>query len=138
MEQQEIDTRERELMDQYVRARTKSDELNRLKSEAQEILKKAEEEIVQYLSDCNKKSTGKYEDLGLLTIVEPTPRPRFDEENKPAVFDFLRMNGGDSCIKEGIHPSTFSSFIREKIMAGVQIPEFIQVYYQPQVQYRKP
>jgi len=132
------DVRERELFERYARARFWKDEMSRLKTRAEEELEKATNLIVEYLNDCGKKSTGRYDDLGLLTVKAPTPRPKYAEENKARVYEFVRENGGEACIKEAIHPGTFASFLKEKLAEGTVIPEFIEIYYQPSVMYTKP
>lgn len=131
------DTRERELFEIYIKARRSKEELERLKARAEEELAKATSELVTYMTDLNKK-TVKYNDLGAVTVKVPTPRPSFDQENKEKVFAYVRENGGADCIKEGIHPSTFSSFIKEKLAEGAQIPDFIEVFYQTSLAYTKP
>lgn len=137
-QKQATDWRERAVLQAYCRARQWKEDLEALKTKAEKQLEDATNAIVNYLDDAGKKSTGKYDDLGSVTVKAPTPRPKFDEANRELMYQFIRENGGEACIKSAIHPSTFSSFVREKIENGIQIPEFIQIFYQPSVMYSKP
>lgn len=135
--QNPVDARERELFQNYTRARAWRDDLKTLKSRAETELEQAEYALVTYMTDLNKK-TVKYNDLGTITVKAPTPRPKFEEERRAEVFQFVRENGGGACIKEGIHPSTFSSFVKELLVQGREIPDCIEVFYQTSVVYTKP
>ena len=133
-----IQQRERELFEAYVTARRKKDKLSQEKSAAEIELADATNKIVTYLIENKKKSTGKYDDIGQLTVLEPTPRAKYDKENEPQVFEWVRAAGGEAIIKPTIHPATFASFIREKISAGESLPDFMEIYSQPSVRYLQP
>ena len=91
-------------------------------------------EIVQLMVDSNLK-TVKFDDLGSITLLEPTPRPKYAKESEATVFEFVTKNGGEGIIKPSIHPSTFSSFIKELLKNGTSIPDYIQVFFQPSIRY---
>ena len=126
--------RARQVVEKYVECRNKKDVLSKAKSEAENNLIAATVELVTYMADSNLKSM-KFDDLGQVVSKEPIPRPSYEKESEEAVMAFVRANGGSDLIKIGIHPSALSSFIREKLGEGVQIPECIKVFYQPVVSY---
>lgn len=134
----EKDSRERELLAEYVKHRKKKEALDADLAETNAALEKATADLIEYLTDQEKKSTGKYKDLGSLTVKEPTPRAKFQKEMEDQVFEFIRQEGGAAMIKPTIHSGTFSSFIKELLQAGRPIPNIIEVYYQPSVMYKKP
>lgn len=131
-------TREKSMLKKYVRLRRTLDRVAVFQKKINEEFDLAQTELINYLTDMGKKSTGKYEELGSVTIVEAKALANYKKENEEKVWDFIRANHGEDCIKTAIHPSTFRGFVREMIGAGVKIPEFIEIYYQPQVKYFKP
>lgn len=133
----ETDSKTRELMEKYVLLRTKKDQFEAQLSPVNIDLEAVKNEIIKHLDDLNIK-TVKYEDLGAITVKAPKPRPSFEQENKPAVWEFLKKNGGADCIKEGIHAATFSSFVTELLEKGIAIPAFIDIFYQPTLTYTAP
>lgn len=127
----------REYVEKYVDLRKEKEALTERLSEINAVMDALVKNMVTHMHDLNIK-TVKYDDLGSLTVKEPTPRPKYEKEVEEQVFDFIRTNGGEGCIKLAIHPATFSSFIKEKLASGTMIPDFIEVYYQPSVMYKKP
>ena len=127
-------TTERQVAEKYVIIRRRLDdakaEASRLESELAAQIKF----MSDYFTDRNLKTLA-FSDLGRITMKAPTPRAKFGKENQPSVFEFVTLNGGADCIKPTIHSSTFSSFIRELIEKGINIPAIIEVYYQPTFNY---
>lgn len=121
-----------ELVRDYVRKRIRKDELSASKSEAELELTSAKKTLSDYMLDIGVKSV-KFDDLGHIMLKAPTPRPNYKKEDEAAVFDFVATNNGSAIIKTSIHPSSFSSFIKEKIEEGIDIPEIIDVYMDPNI-----
>lgn len=132
------DSRERELLEAYVVARTKREMLEAQSTSAYKEMETAKNKLVDYLQDMNKKSTGSYADLGSVLITEPMPSVKVPEEKKAEQMIYVRNIGAGACIKEQIHHATFSSLIRERLDKGESIPEFVEITYISQVKYSKP
>ncbi len=138
VQEQQIDTREKQLLEAYVMARKKKDELERLSGAAGTELEKAKNELVDYLMDAGKKSTGRYDNLGSVLVTEPIPSIKIKEGFRDEQMKFVREIGAGACIKEQIHHATFASLIRERIEKGEGTPDFVEIFYIPQVKYLKP
>ena len=138
MEEQSMDTRERELLKNYVDARQKEELLRAETTAAYKGMEAAKNQLVEYLQDMNKKSTGNYADLGSVLITEPIASVSVPEEKRADQFIFLKEIGAAAVIKETVHHATFASLIRERLENGEPIPEFVKIAYVPQVKYSKP
>lgn len=134
----QIETRERELLSAYVTARNKREMLEAQSASAYKEMEAAKSAIVTYLEDQNKKSTGNYSDLGSLVITEPIASFKIPEENKDAIYPWVKEIGAQAVIKEQIHHATLQSLLRERNESGQGIPDFVTVVYVAQVKYIKP
>lgn len=140
----ETKDRQRELIERYAVLRAKKSDLEARLAEINCELSGSEEnpggltaEIATFMQDSSLK-TIKFDDLGSVTLLAPTPRPKYEKENEQDVFDFVSKNGGNGLIKPTIHPSSFTSFIKELLEKGENLPEYIKVFYQPALRYLKP
>ena len=127
---------EKELIVEYVQKRKEHEELKQRASEAFNRLSEITQKLVEYMEDTGATSTAKYEGLGRVSLQSPILHAKFDEENRPIVFDFLRKNGMDDVIKETVHHSTLSSFIAGLIKEGKPIPPFISTTYRKTIRFK--
>lgn len=132
------DTRERELLKEYVTARTDKEQFEAKASAAGKEMETAKNKLVEYLEDMGKKSTGKYDDLGSLLIKEPIATFKVQEDHKDEIPDWVKSIGAEKVIKETINFQTLQSLFRERIDKSESIPDFVEIRYVPQVAYNKP
>lgn len=135
---------QREMIERYAKLRREKESLEAKLSEINKELRGTEDDpggleakIAQFMEDSDLK-TVKYDDLGSVTLKAPTPRPTYAKENEAKVFEYVSAQGAVQIIKSTIHPGTFSAFIKEILAKGETLPEFIEVYYQPSLMYKKP
>ena len=131
-------SREKELLQNYVTARQKEENLRAQVSAAYKELESAKNSLVDYLNDAGKKSTGKYDDLGSVLITDPIPSFKVPDDKKDSVPIWVKEIGAGSVIKETIHHATLSSLFRERMDKNESIPEYVEIFYVPQVKYSKP
>lgn len=127
---------EKELVVEYVQKRKAYKELKQRASEAYEQLNQITQKIIEYMEDTGATATAKYDGLGRLSLKSPQLYAKFEEEDRGAVFDFLRENGMDDVIKETVHHSTLSSFIAGLIKEGKPIPPFISTSYKKNLSFQ--
>lgn len=132
------DSRERELLTNYVNARKKEERLDAEKSAAYKEMKEAESRLITFLDDMGKKSTGTYPDLGSVLKTDPIMNAKVSEENKAKQFEYLKETGAAAVIKETVNYQTFGALIRERSEKGESIPDFVEITYVPQIKYSKP
>lgn len=136
--EQIVDTRERQLLAAYVEARNIKESWDAGAKEAGKKLMEAEREVIDYLTDAGKKSTGAYDELGSVAITDPIFTARVEEGRNAEAYEYVRRLGAGACIKETIHHATFTSLMREQAEKGTALPDFVKVFYVPQVKYNKP
>lgn len=124
---------EKEMLVDYVNARKRYDELKSLASQAYTEVERATEKLLEYMEDIGTTSTAKYEGLGRVKVSKPILSVKFDEEHRKDLYDYLRREGLEDCIKESVHHATLSSIIRQKIQEGENVPEFIIPSYRKNI-----
>jgi hypothetical protein len=134
----QVESRERELLRAYVESRSKEEMAKATASAATKETEAAKNKLVEYLNDAGKKSTGSYPDLGSVLITDPVASISVPEEHRAEQFAFLHEIGADAVIKETVHHATFASLIKERLDTNQPVPEFVKIFYIPQVRYSKP
>ena len=118
---------ERSLLEDYILHKTKvAQKEDELKS-AKEYLRIAQERLIQYLSDRQMTSTGKYEDLGGVSLRSFNTY-KVSEENQDQLLQFIQQNGYEGVIKQSIHHKTLDRVLNELIEEGRALPEFVESY----------
>jgi len=74
-------------------------------------------------------------EFGLLKAYEPKLRLSIKKEDKPRFYQWLRDNGLGAIIKEepSVHAATLSATMKEEILNGREVPEYVNVFWQPDV-----
>lgn len=118
---------ERSLLEDYLLHKTKvAHKEDELKS-AKEYLRIAQERLIQYLSDRQMTSTGKYEDLGSVSLRSFNTY-KVPEEAQQDLLKFIEDNGYQDVIKQSIHHKTLDRVLNELIEEGRALPEFVESY----------
>lgn len=118
---------ERSLLEDFINRKNevanKEEELKATK----EQLRKAQEQLIQFLSDRQMTSTGKYEDLGCVSLRSFNTY-KVTEGNQDQLMGFIQENGYEGVIKQSIHHKTLDRVLNELIEEGKALPEFVETY----------
>ena len=121
-------TTERDLVAQFRRAKEKRDNLKDDLKDAQAEYDMTESRLIELLESNSAISTAKYEGLGYAQIQKPRLYASCKEENMERLFDFLREKAREDLIKTTVMPQTLSSFVKECIETGIEIPDYVSYY----------
>jgi len=126
-------TTERDLFAQFRRAKEKRDNLKDDLKDAQAEYDMTESRLIELLESNSAISTAKYEGLGYAQIQKPRLYASCKEENMERLFDFLREKAREDLIKTTVMPQTLSSFVKECIETGIEIPDYVSYYLKPSI-----
>ena len=126
-------TTERDLVAQFRRAKEKRDNLKDDLKDAQAEYDMTESRLIEFLESNSAISTAKYEGLGYAQIQKPRLYASCKEENTERLFDFLREKAREDLIKTTVMPQTLSSFVKECIETGIEIPDYVSYYLKPSI-----
>ena len=126
-------TTERDLVAQFRRAKEKRDNLKDDLKAAQAEYDMTESRLIELLESNSAISTAKYEGLGYAQIQKPRLYASCKEENMERLFDFLREKAREDLIKTTVMPQTLSSFVKECIETGIEIPDYVSYYLKPSI-----
>ena len=126
---------ERELLEKYCECRRKVATMKEALDEASAAFDQAEERLLNLMELEGKKKTAEYAGIGFLAIEKPSVYASCAEENKPALFDYLRSIGRDDIIKETVNAKSLSSVVKENLEAGTGVPECISYYLKQTVKF---
>ena len=87
-----------------------------------------ESELLELLQAQNKDSSAKYSDLGHVTICKPILYASCPKENEDKLFSYLRKENRGDLVREAVNSRSLSSYIKELIDAGNDVPDFISYY----------
>lgn len=134
----DINYREKELLSDYVLARKKEERLSAEKSSAYKEMMKAQGELMAFLDDMEKKSTGQYTDLGMFSVTNPIATFKVPDDKKDLIYPWVHEIGAEAVIKETIHHATLQSLLRERYDKNESIPDYIEINFIPQARYTAP
>ena len=126
-------TTERDLVAQFRRAKEKRDNLKDDLKAAQVEYDMTESRLIELLESNSAISTDKYEGLVYEQIQKPRLYASCKEENMERLFDFLREKAREDLIKTTVMPQTLSSFVKECIETGIEIPDYVSYYLKPSI-----
>jgi hypothetical protein len=127
------ESNERDLTEKVFNLREQKRILSDQVKETNEALERAEYELMELLRDQSKEATATYQGLGYITICKPRLWASITEENKPSAFRWLESQGLSDVIKQTVNQMTLSSLVRERIEGGLEVPECVTYYLQPQL-----
>ena len=96
-------------------------------------LETTKQAILEMFETQDKERTATYDGVGFISRTKPRLYASCREENKPALFDYIREEGREDLIKENVNPQTLSSFVTELIENGKAVPECISYILKPGV-----
>jgi len=96
-----------------------------------------EAELIEYMNERDMRRTATFDGVGHATLERPRLYASVTEENKPAVFGWLNAIGRGDLIKETVHPSTLSTFVKEMQQEGKEVSDKISVYLKTKILLKK-
>lgn len=126
---------EKELVLEYSRAKEEVESLEESLKKAKDRFDKAQAKLVEELQTKGASQTAKYDGIGLITILKPLIGAR--SVNEDALFDYLKQIGRDDLMKMSVHHKTLSSFVKEMLDEGRDIPDFIEYWFKPSTRITK-
>lgn len=124
---------ERDLLCRFKCAKQRRDELKDALKKAQEDFEQEESQLIEFLEANSAISTAKYEGIGYAQIQKPRLYASCRQENMDRLFNFLKEQDREDLIKTTVMSQSLSSFTKECIEQGQEIPEFISYYLKPTV-----
>lgn len=103
----------------------------------QERLDKTEKELIELLDAQGKKRSASYEGIGSVTRVEPQLRVSIRKGGERSLFDYLKSDNREDLIKTTVHASSLSTYCKELIKKGKELPPGTNHYFQEWLQFHK-
>lgn len=120
MSNQRLQILAREFAELKERKERLSDEL----SECEAELKKISTELLPQAMDDNEIEKFTVEGVGTI-YTQMKVYAYVKKENEAKFHNWLRENGHGDLIKEYVFPATLSSFAKEQLEGGVELPDFL-------------
>ncbi|MDX9702401.1 MAG: hypothetical protein RBU23_05070 [Candidatus Auribacterota bacterium] len=124
---------ERDLLIELKRTKERLDALKDAQTQAQLDYDNAVFSMIEFLESHSAVSTAKYEGIGYAQIQKPRLYASCTQNNLDNLFTFLRDKGRDDLIKTIVQPQSLSSFVKECIENGIEVPECISYYLKPSI-----
>jgi len=124
---------ERDLLIEFKRTKERLKALKEAQKHAQADYDHAVFQLIEFLESHSAVSTAKYQGIGYAQIQKPRLYASCTEDNLEKLFSFLRQEGRDDLIKTIVAPQSLSSFTRECIENGIEVPECINYYLKPSI-----
>lgn len=119
---------ERDLVIEYRDASKQHKKSEEEAKAASKLKEKAQFALIEYLEDKGAKSTAKYQGIGCVTLVKPRLYAQCNKEHEKKLFAFLKEQHREDLIKTSVHGGSLSSFIKECLGEGLELPEFIKYH----------
>lgn len=126
---------EYELAVKYRDAKEKLEDLKLQTSEAQKELDLAERQLIEMLQEQGKDATARYEGFGYISINKPRLYANCTKDNMDKLFSFLHSVEREDLIQTVVYPQSLSTFTKELLEEGKEIPACISYYLKPTVRY---
>jgi spore cortex formation protein SpoVR/YcgB (stage V sporulation) len=125
---------EQELLQAVLNARQSVNEIDASLSEAKEVKKNAETELIEFMENHDLKSF-KSSVLNCSVARKETLYVSVEEDKKQEAYQWIEEDcGRGDLLKKTIHNKTLSSFISERLKAALVIPqELFKYYFKPEL-----
>jgi hypothetical protein len=97
-----------------------------------------EAELVDMLLEEGKERTSSYEKIGAFTVMKPRAYATIPEEKREEAFKYLRSKKRGDLIIQTVMPGSISTYVRELLTEGKEVPGCISYYLKTSLQYVKP
>lgn len=96
-----------------------------------------EVQLIEYMNERDMRRTATFDGIGHATLERPRLYASVTEENKSEVFKWLHGIGRGDLIRETVHPSTLSTFVREMQENGKEVSDKISVFLKTKILLKK-
>ena len=120
--------REKVLVERFAKLNEEKADLEAKLSEVKSEYNDVENEIIELLNDQGKTSSAKYEGIGHVTSVKPRLFARVIKGREGELFNFLEKEGRGDMVKEYVHPSALSTFVKSQLEDGKDVPPGADYY----------
>ena len=128
---------ERELVQKFSEFLAKKQSLSAEIEENQKKLDQLESLIIELLEAKDATATAEYDGIGKVQINKPKLHASVKIENMDKVKEFLATKNRLDLVRETINANSLSTFTKELIEKGEQIPSEISYYLKPVVKLYK-
>jgi seryl-tRNA synthetase len=134
MENPSANERERTLVEKFGKLHKEVQGIAAALDEKKREFEDVEAELMDLLDDEGKKSSAKYDNIGHVTCVRPTPRASVIKDEDQTLFEYLKAADREDMIKTTVHPGTLSTYVKECLEAiirgdpGAQLPPGMTYY----------
>lgn len=107
------------------------EEIERVDAEMRGLREKemrAESALIELLEANSAEATAHYEGVGHFKLMKPRLYANVTKDNQEKLFAYLDQIGRQDLVKTTVAPQTLSTFVKEQIEAGAEVPEFIGYY----------
>lgn len=119
---------EHDLVVEFRKAKERHAQLKQETTKAQLEIYELERKLVDLLQAQEKTASARYEGVGFVSLMSPTVYANYEEENSTALFEFLRKLDRDDLIKNTVNAKSLSSFVKQLLDDGKEIPGCIKYY----------
>lgn len=101
--------------------------------EAKKSVENIETELIDLLQAEGKERTAKYEGVGFISLMSPKVYASCLKEKEEELFSYLRSEGREDMIRPTVNARTLSSYTKELMEEGKNVPECISYYMKPSI-----
>ena len=119
---------ERELAIDMREALQRLQEAKQEENNAQAAYDTAEHALLEWL-EAEEKTSIEYENIGKFSVKKPRLYASCKVENIQSLFTYLEKERRTDLIKTSVNANSLSTFVKEQVMAGVEVPDIINIWY---------
>lgn len=101
--------------------------------DAKKMVENIETELIDLLQAEGKERTAKYEGVGFISLMSPKVYASCLKEKEEELFSYLRSEGREDMIRPTVNARTLSSYTKELMEEGKNVPECISYYMKPSI-----
>lgn len=101
--------------------------------DAKKMVENIETELIDLLQAEGKERTAKYEGVGFISLMSPKVYASCIKEKEEELFSYLRSEGREDMIRPTVNARTLSSYTKELMEEGKNVPECISYYMKPSI-----
>jgi len=130
---------EKTLLQEFIQHSTEVDRMEKVLEEEKKKKIDAETRLREYLESQGASSTARYDDLGRYQLNKPMicasikgDSTTEKELNKFTLLDYFREHDLSALITTTVPAKTLSSWVKERLEEGLELPDCIEWYAKPQ------
>jgi hypothetical protein len=124
---------ERVLIQKFKEATLEKKRLERDLKAAKKEYERIETQLIEILDAEGAEASARYEGIGYVRLMKPRLYASCNADNMEALFKHLEEVGRTDLIKTTVMSQTLSSYVKELIENGQEIPEVVSYYLKQSV-----